>query len=457
VFSNLSNEKGMLVKKVLIANRGEIASRVIRACQSLGLKTVAIYSEADRQLPYVRQADEAVWIGPPPVARSYLQMEAIIEAARQKGADGIHPGYGLLSENAEFAQKVREAGLVWIGPEPTVIRSMGDKVTARQVMKAAGVPVIPGTDQITTIDQAIASAEQIGYPVMVKASAGGGGVGMQICHDKEELVRIFPSLQNRASAYFGNDAMFMEKWIKHSRHIEVQIAADREGKICHLFERECSIQRRNQKVIEESLSPSLLSSTRQRLYDAAILAAKAVQYTTIGTVEFLVAPDEQFYFLEMNTRLQVEHPVTESITGIDLIALQIDLAMGNSLPFQQDEIKASGHAIEYRIYAEDPVRFMPSPGKITKFQVPEGKGIRLDTGVQEGNVVTPFYDPLIAKFIVSGCNRQEVLTRSKDLLSNIQVEGIKTNIPALIRVTEDPRFIDGQYHTQLLTEISSRG
>nr|WP_093229004.1 acetyl-CoA carboxylase biotin carboxylase subunit [Thermoflavimicrobium dichotomicum] len=444
------------MQKVLVANRGEIASRIIRTCQARGIKTVSVYSEADQELPFVEQADESVCIGPPPVAKSYLQMDAIIGAAQETGADAIHPGYGLLSENAEFAQKVIDAGLTWIGPAPAVIALMGDKVMARKTMQKAGVPTVPGTDQIQNVEEAIHAAEQIGFPVMIKASAGGGGIGMHVCHTAEELNKIFSSVQTRARSYFGDDTLFMEKWIGKSRHVEVQIIADSQGHVLHLFERECSVQRRNQKVIEESLSPSIRPETRKRLHDAAMRAAQAVQYTGAGTVEFLVGPDDVFYFLEMNTRLQVEHPVTECITGLDLVSLQLDIACGQPLPFKQEEIQSKGHAIEFRIYAEDPIRFMPAPGKITRFRFPDGKGIRVDAGVKEGNTVSPFYDPLIAKCIVSGCNRQEVIEKSKDALQAFEVEGIQTNIPALLRVLEEPQFVKGHYHTQLLDEMRQR-
>ncbi len=446
----------MKLRKVLIANRGEIASRIIRTCKERGIKTVAVYSEADRELPYVSLADEAVPIGPPPVAQSYLNMEAILEAADRTGADSIHPGYGLLSENATFAQKTIDRGLVWIGPEPGVIARMGDKVTARRTMADAGVPVVPGTEGLGNIEEAVREAERIGYPVMVKASAGGGGIGMQVVRNAVELKKTFPSVQARAKAYFGDDKLFLEKWIDKSRHVEVQIAADADGNVIHLFERECSVQRRNQKVIEESLSPSVQSGTRKRLYEAAVRAARAVRYTGVGTVEFLLGPEDDFYFLEMNTRLQVEHPVTEFITGLDLVDLQLYLAEGKALPVTQEEIQVDGHAMEFRIYAEDPVTFLPSPGKLTKFQPPRGERIRVDAAVETGNTVSHFYDPLIAKCIVSGFNREEVLKRSRQALKDFQIEGIKTNLPLLLELLEHPEFVSGSYSTQILSKRTNR-
>ncbi|WP_131924465.1 acetyl-CoA carboxylase biotin carboxylase subunit [Hazenella coriacea] len=439
--------------KVLIANRGEIALRIIRTCQQRGIKTVAIYSEADQDLPFVHAADEAVCIGPPPVAKSYLQMDTILRVAQKTGADAIHPGYGLLSENHIFAEKVKHSGYNWIGPEPQVIADMGDKVTARRVMMGAGIPVVPGTDGLDSIEEAKLAAEQMGYPIMIKASAGGGGIGMHVCHQVDELEKVFPSAQARAKAYFGNDTLFMEKWIESSRHIEVQIVADSAGKVLHLFERECSIQRRNQKVIEESLSPSIKEQTRQRLLATAVEAAQAVMYTGAGTIEFLVDEEENFYFLEMNTRLQVEHPVTECITGLDLVDLQLDLAEGKPLPFSQAEITPKGHAMEFRVYAEDPQTMMPSPGLVTSFEPPTGDGVRIDAGVKAGNQVSPFYDPMIAKCIVSGSNRAECLAKSREALHSFKIGGIKTNIPLLLEICDHPFFIEGKYDTQLIHKI----
>jgi acetyl-CoA carboxylase, biotin carboxylase subunit len=443
----------MSIKKVLIANRGEIACRIIRTCREKGLKTVAVYSEADQEMPFVKMADEAVCIGPPPVPKSYLNMEALLDAAFETKADAIHPGYGFLSENAVFAEKVQANGLIWIGSDPSVISRMGDKVVARQTMKKAGIPVIPGSDGLSRPEDAVAVAGEMGYPVLVKASAGGGGIGMQVCLNEDELKKHFQPLKNRAKAYFGHDGLFIEKVISPARHVEVQIAADQHGNVVHLFERECSVQRRNQKVIEEGLSPSIYESTREKLRKAAVEAAKAAQFTGVGTVEFLVDATEQFYFLEMNTRLQVEHPVTEAITGVDLVDWQICLAEGKPLPLKQEEISGRGHAMEFRIYAEDPERFLPSPGKVTRLSFPEGEGVRVDTGIQEGNVVSPFYDPMIAKLIVSGCNRAEVWKKAGEALQKCKVEGIKTNLPLLKSVLESEPFQQGSYDTKLIQNI----
>lgn len=443
----------MSVKKVLIANRGEIACRIMRTCREKGLKTVAVYSEADQEMPFVKMADEAVCIGPPPVPKSYLNMEAILEAAAKTKADMIHPGYGFLSENAVFAEKVLERGLIWIGSDPSVISRMGDKVVARKTMQKAGVPVVPGSDGLNQLDDAIAVAEEMGYPVLVKASAGGGGIGMQVCSGEEELINNFQALRNRAKAYFGDEGLFIEKVVQSARHIEVQIAADQHGNVIHLFERECSVQRRNQKVIEEGLSPSIQETTREKLRAAAVQAAKAARFTGVGTVEFLVDESEQFYFLEMNTRLQVEHPVTEAITGVDFVDWQIRLAEGNPLPLKQEEVTCQGHAMEFRIYAEDPKRFLPSPGKVTKLAFPDGEGIRVDSGIQEGNTVSPFYDPMIAKLIVSGCSREETLQKAKEALLQCEVEGIRTNLPLLRKIIKSDPFQRGKYHTKLIDEI----
>jgi acetyl-CoA carboxylase biotin carboxylase subunit len=448
----------MGIKTILIANRGEIARRIARTCRTRGLRVVAVYSEADQDMPFVREADVAVSIGPPPVAQSYLNMDAIIQTAKQTGADAIHPGYGLLSENATFARKVEEAGLVFIGPRPDVIDRMGDKVTARRTMAEAGVPVVPGTERgIDGEEEALAEAERIGYPVMIKASAGGGGIGMQVCRTPDELKKALPSVQAKAKAYFGDSAVFLERLIERPRHVEVQVAADSQGYTVHLFERECSVQRRNQKVVEECLSPSIRPETRERLYDAAVRAAEAVGYTGVGTVEFLVDEQERIYFLEMNTRLQVEHPVTEMVTGQDLVDWQLDIAEGKPLPLRQHEIKARGHAVEYRIYAEDPTTFLPSPGKIRSMTLPEGEGIRVDAGVEPGNEVTPFYDPMIAKLIVSGPTRETVLEKSRAVLEEFRVEGIRTNLPLLRALLDHPDFADGRYDTQLLQHFRVDG
>lgn len=443
--------------KVLIANRGEIARRVIKTCKARGYSTVAIYSEADQEMPYVHEADEAVLIGPPPVVQSYLQADKIIEVAKEYGVRMIHPGYGLLSENAGFARKCEEEGIIFIGPTPKVIEQMGDKVTAREVMKKAGVPIVPGVEgEAKDVEEAIIQANQLGYPVMLKASAGGGGIGMHICHSDEELSKSYQSSKGRAKAYFGHDAMFVEKYIENPRHIEVQIIGDHHGNIVHMFERDCSVQRRHQKVIEESPSPFLDQRTRAKVCEVALLAAKTVQYTGVGTVEFIMGEDKEFYFLEMNTRLQVEHPVTEEVTGHDLVALQLSIEEGEALPFIQEQLSQTGHAIELRIYAEDPVSFMPAPGKISVYERVTGEGIRFDDGIEAGQSITPFYDPMIAKVIISDSSRKLALEKAHRVLLEMKLEGIKNNIPFLLKVVQDPQFKEGQYTTQFVTEIQNK-
>jgi len=446
------------MKKILIANRGEIARRIIVTCKRLNIKTIAIYSEADKEMPFVKEADEAYLIGPSPVQQSYLKMNDIIEIAKKNGADAIHPGYGLLSENAEFARLTEEADIIFIGPDADIIRNMGDKIEARLTMKAAGVPVVPGTDEgVATFVEAIEAATEIGYPVMLKASSGGGGVGMIRCEDEQALSQQFESVKNRAKMYFGNDIVFLEKFITSARHIEVQIFGDKKGNIVHLFERNCSVQRRNQKVIEESPSPDLTESARQQLYVAALDAAKAVNYTNAGTVEFIVDENEHIYFLEMNTRLQVEHPVTEEVTGFDLVEWQIEVARGKELPVtNQNDIKLDGHAIEFRVYAEDPVKFMPSPGTISKLNWGNLEGVRVDDGYALNGQVTPFYDPLISKVIVHGASRGEAIEKAKVFFSDVEVEGIKSNIPLFVNFLEDECFQTGNYTTEILTEWSKK-
>lgn len=442
------------MRKVLIANRGEIARRIIRTCQKQGISTVAVYSDADRSMPYVREADEAINIGPPPVPQSYLNMDAILTAARSSGADAVHPGYGLLSENATFAKRCREAGLAFIGPMPEVIAQMGDKVTARRIMREAGVPVVPGFEgAMDTPEEAICCAKEIGYPVMLKASAGGGGIGMQVVHHDEELRQAFQSARGRAKAYFGNDTMFLEKFVENPHHIEVQILADHHGNVLHLLERECSIQRRHQKVLEESPSPFLDDKTRQRLCQAAVQAAKAVNYTGVGTVEFIMDEQKRFYFLEMNTRLQVEHPVTEEITGLDLVALQLYVADGGVLQIKQEDVRALRHALECRIYAEDPVSFLPSPGKIETYAPPQMEHVRIDAAVEAGIQVTPFYDPMIAKLIVSAKTRDETIARAIAALEQYEITGIKTNLPFLLQVLRAGDFQKGCYTTQFVQQM----
>lgn len=443
------------MKKVLIANRGEIARRIIRTCSRLGIETVAIYSEADEELPFVAEADEAVLIGPNPVAQSYLRADRIIEEAKRHGADAIHPGYGLLSENGAFARKVEESGLVFIGPKAEVIERMGDKLEARRTMAAAKVPVVPGTEEgVASVEEALKEAVRIGFPVMLKASAGGGGIGMVRCEDEQALTQQFQSVKNRAKAYFGDEGVFIEKFLPNARHIEVQIFGDGFGNVVHLFERNCSVQRRNQKVIEESPSPALSDDVRKRLCKAAVAAGKAVKYTNAGTVEFILDEHDNFYFLEMNTRLQVEHPVTEEVTEWDLVEWQIKVARGERLP-AQSEIESHGHAIEYRIYAEDPVTFFPSPGLLKSIKW--AKGARIEAGYETGNTITPFYDPLLAKVIVYGKDRTEALKRSAEFFRWSEIDGVKNNIPLFRRLLETDFFETGRYSTaSLLTYLETK-
>ena len=440
------------MKKVLIANRGEIASRVIRTCKRLGIETVAVYSEADAEMPFVKEADDAFLIGPPPIQQSYLKGEDIIQLALRENVDAIHPGYGILSENGEFVERVEAAGITFIGPDAQTIKKMGDKIVSRQTMQSASVPVVPGTDEgIISLDEALEIAGELGYPVMLKASAGGGGVGMIRCEDEQALSQQFDSVKNRAKMYFGSDAVFLEKFITNARHIEVQIFGDAFGNIVHLFERNCSVQRRNQKVIEEAPSPDLSETAKNKLYEAAINAAKAVDYKNAGTVEFIVDKDEHVYFLEMNTRLQVEHPITEEITGFDLVEWQIEVAKGNELPVKdQSQINAKGHALEFRLYAEDPRTFMPSPGEITTLDFGGGDGIRVDNGYGENSKVTPFYDPLISKIIVRAKTRDEAIEKSKAYLASVAVEGLKTNLPLFTEILNEAAFVKGDYTTSII-------
>ncbi|WP_342509261.1 acetyl-CoA carboxylase biotin carboxylase subunit [Sporosarcina sp. FSL K6-2383] len=438
--------------KVLIANRGEIALRIIKTCQRLGIKTVAVYSEADAEMPFVKEADEAFLLGPAQVQQSYLKADDIIDIAIREGVDAIHPGYGLLSENAEFVRKIQQAGMVFIGPDADTIDKMGDKIGSRVTMQAAGVPVVPGTDEgVASLEEAVQAAADIGYPVMLKASAGGGGIGMVRCENEQALSQHFQSIKTRAKAYFGDDVVFLEKFIANARHIEVQIFGDHQGNVVHLFERNCSVQRRNQKVIEESPSPHLPEEARQRLLQAAVDAAKAVDYKNAGTVEFIVDEDNKIYFLEMNTRLQVEHPVTELVMGYDLVNWQLEVAKGNELPVKnQEEIQSTGHAIEFRVYAEDPVTFMPSPGTIATLDWGDTAGVRIDAGYVEGDKVTPFYDPLIAKVIVHAKTRNEAIQHSQTFLTQVNIAGLKTNIPLFNKFLKSEEFQTGDYSTAVL-------
>ncbi len=440
-----------MIRKLLIANRGEIARRIERTCRKMGIATVAVFSEADAGAPHVREADEAVLIGPSPVAESYLQIEAILQAARQTGADAVHPGYGLLSENHHFAQACKESGLTFVGPPAMAIAAMGSKVEARRLMAQVGVPVIPGSQgPVAGVEEAAGVAESLSYPVLLKASHGGGGIGMQVVYNEDELRKAFANNQSRAQAYFGNGEMFIEKQIHSPRHIEVQVLFDEFGEGIYLWERECSIQRRHQKIIEEAPSPFVDANLRQRMGETALQAARAVGYTNAGTVEFLVDADHKFYFLEMNTRLQVEHPVTEFITGLDLVEWQLRLAVGERLPWRQADVPLQGHALECRIYAEDPHRMLPSPGVITSLVLPEGPGIRNDVGVEVGFKVTPFYDPMIGKLIVHGQNRVESLAKMERALNEYEVSGIHSNLPLLRTIVTSEAFALGNLSTDFL-------
>ncbi|PFG06825.1 acetyl-CoA carboxylase biotin carboxylase subunit [Bacillus sp. es.034] len=443
------------MQKILIANRGEIASRIIKTCKQLNIQTVAVYSDADQDMPFVKEADVAFRIGESQVNRSYLVVDNILDVAKKEKVDGIHPGYGLLSENADFAKRVSEEGITFIGPAHDIIEKMGDKVEARRVMQDASVPVVPGSDGgVGTIEAAIEVASEIGYPVMLKASGGGGGIGMIRCENEQALVQSFDSTKNRAKAYFGKEEVFLEKCIENARHVEIQIFGDHHGNLVHLFERNCSVQRRNQKVIEESPSPGLSQETKEKMYTAAIEAGKAVDYTNAGTVEFIVDEEENFYFLEMNTRLQVEHPVTETITGLDLVKWQLLVASGEPLPLcRQEEIQSAGHAIEFRVYAEDPKTFYPSPGKLTELEWGQGEGVRIDSGYEKGNNVTPFYDPMISKCIIQGKDRQDALDKAKVFFAGVTIEGVKTNVSLFRDILEDNGFKDGSYTTKWLQDF----
>ena len=442
------------MKKVLIANRGEIARRIIKTCKRLNIETVAIYSDADQDLPYVKEADYVFLIGPSQVQQSYLKADDIIALAKREKVDAIHPGYGFLSESAEFARKAENEGIIFIGPKPETMEKMGDKIGARITMINADVPVVPGTEEgLTSVEDALVAASSFGFPIMLKASAGGGGIGMIRCDDEATLIKHFESIKTRAQSYFGSDVVFLEKFIDSSRHIEVQIFGDKHGNIVHLFERNCSVQRRNQKVMEEAPSPNFPQEAKEKLWEAAVNAAKAVDYINAGTVEFIVDHNHQFYFLEMNTRLQVEHPITEAITGFDLVEWQLKVAAGEELPVKdQASIKSDGHAIEFRIYAEDPKTFFPSPGTITSQSWETEEDIRIDSGYEEGNKVTPFYDPMISKVIIHRENRNLAIESAQKVFSSAKIEGVKTNIPLFQKFLKDESFVRGEYSTSVLGE-----
>jgi len=447
----------MDITRLLVANRGEIALRIIRGCRTMGIETVAVYSDADAAAPHVRAADIAIRIGPAPAAESYLKIAAVIDAARVSGADAVHPGYGFLSERAAFADACVSAGLIFVGPPAGAIERMGSKIGARAMMERAGVPVVPGRTPGDQTDAGIAAAATaIGFPVLIKASAGGGGKGMRSARDASTLAEAIPAARREAQAAFGDGTLYVERLIERPRHVEIQIFADDHGNAVHLFERECSIQRRHQKIVEESPSPALTPTVRARMGEAAVAAARAAGYRNAGTIEFLLEGDGDaatFYFLEMNTRLQVEHPVTELVTGTDLVHAQLAVAMGRPLPWRQDDLEQRGHAIECRVYAEDPAGgFLPQAGALRLYREPSGPGIRIDSGVEEGAEVPVQYDPMLAKLIAYGESRQMAIDRAAAALRAFPILGVRTNLPFLIKVLGHPVFRDGHLHTGFVDE-----
>jgi acetyl-CoA carboxylase, biotin carboxylase subunit len=438
-------------ESVLVANRGEIARRVIRTVRAMGIKAIAVYSEADADLPFVADADEAVLIGPAQPAKSYLDVDAVMEAARRTNARAVHPGYGFLAENAAFARRVQGDGLAWIGPPPEAIAAMGDKINARNMMAESGVPVAAGTSEpVPDADAAVAAG--IGYPVMVKAAGGGGGIGMSVARDEAELRKAYETARTRAERFFGNPDILLERYIEHARHVEVQILGLADGTVVALGERDCSVQRRHQKVAEETPSPGVGPELRARMLAAAVRAGEAVGYRGAGTVECLVDPAAQdFVFLEMNTRLQVEHPITELVTGIDLVEQQLLVAAGEPVSFSG--VQPRGHAIEFRVYAEDPKRFLPSPGAISAWREPSGDVVRVDSGYRAGNTVTPFYDPLLAKLCVYGADRAAALEAARGALEEFRIEGPKTNLPFFTELLSAPEFVSGGYDTGIVDRM----
>ena len=445
------------MKKILIANRGEIALRVMRSAKKMGIKTVAVYSEADRNAMHVKFADEAVYLGAAPSSESYLVMGKVLEAAQKTGADGIHPGYGFLSENAVFAQMVEDAGITFIGPKPHAIRVMGDKLQAKETVKGYDIPMVPGIDEaVTDVELAKKIAVQVGFPILIKAAAGGGGKGMRVVNNLEELPEQMKRAISEAVSAFGNGAVFVEKYVTSPRHIEIQVLADTHGNVVHLFERECSVQRRHQKVVEEAPSIVLTPEIRKAMGKAAVNVAKACDYVGAGTVEFLLDADKNFYFLEMNTRLQVEHPVSELITGVDLVEQQIKVARGEKLTFTQEDLKITGHALEVRVYAEDPLEnFAPNVGTLTTYQRPAGKGVRLDDGYEEGMEIPIYYDPMIAKLITYGDSREEAIHLMKKAIKDYKIEGIQTTLPFGQFVCEHEAFTSGNFDTHFVKNYYS--
>jgi acetyl-CoA carboxylase biotin carboxylase subunit len=447
-----------MFQKILIANRGEIALRVIRACREMGIRSVAIYSEGDRDSLHVALADEAVCIGPPESAQSYLNIPRVMSAVEISKADAIHPGYGFLAENSHFAEVCQACKVTFIGPGPESIRLMGDKAQARQTVAAAGVPVVQGSAlTVGSPEEARAVAAEIGYPVIIKATAGGGGRGMRIVRAEEDLAKALQTAQGEAAAAFGNPAVYIERYVRNPRHVEFQILADAHGQVLHLGERDCSIQRRHQKLIEESPSPAMTPALREAMGEAAVASARAVGYVNAGTIEFLLDEDGRFYFMEMNTRIQVEHPVTEEVVGLDLVKLQVRIAAGEHLPFRQEEVVLRGHAIECRVNAEDPEEFLPSPGKITTLRLPGGPGVRVDTHAYAGYTVPPYYDSLLAKLIVRGQDRAEALSRMRRALQEFIIQGVKTTIPFHLRVMDHPDFVKGAVSTNFLDRLTQAG
>jgi acetyl-CoA carboxylase biotin carboxylase subunit len=447
-----------VLRRVLVANRGEIARRIFRGCRARGLATVAVYSEVDRDAPHVADADQAVGIGPAPARESYLDVDRIIAAARESGADAVHPGYGFLSENWRFADACARAGLTFIGPSPEAIRAMGDKTEARRRMAAAGVPIVPGSPEpVADVAAAERVAASLGYPVILKAAAGGGGIGMAKVARASDLAGAWATATRRAQAAFGRAEVYVERYVERGRHVEVQIFGDAKGTVVHMHERECSIQRRHQKLVEESPAPNLDPVIKRGLTEAAVAGARAIGYVNAGTLEFLV--DERgFYFLEMNTRLQVEHPVTEQVTGLDLVVAQLDVAAGRPLPWTQDAIAQRGAAVEVRVYAEDPAKgFLPSPGTIARLALPSGEGIRLESGVVEGSVVSVHYDPLLFKLIATGADRPQAIERLAHALDACAVEGVKTTLPLLRTIAAHPEFRRGTVHTQMVEQGAFNG
>ncbi len=446
-----------MFKKLLVANRSTIAIRIIRACRELGIPTVAVYSTADKDSLHVRMADESVCIGPPQAEASYLNIPSIISAALTYGADSVHPGYGFLSENGDFAEACRRSGLHFVGPLARHIRLMGDKPRARRIMKRAKVPVLPGSEGkgITELKEAIADAKRLGYPVLIKAAAGGGGKGMRVARDEKELTRLFPLARGESEAAFNSRTMYLEKYLERARHVEFQILADQKRNVIHLGERDCSIQRRHQKVIEESPCPVLTSRLRDKMGRAAVRAAEVVGYSNVGTVEFLLASDGEFYFIEMNTRIQVEHGVTEMVTSFDLVKESIRIATGESLGIKQKQVQIKGASMEFRLYAEDPDTHMPSPGVVTNHHPAGGLGVRVETALYDGYRVPMHYDPLVAKLIVHADDRNLAIARAKAALREYQIDGIKTNIPLHLRILDDPDFVAGEFATDFLTRYEA--